>query len=279
MKECVTTASANVLVNGSPSGELQLERGIRQGDPLSPFLFLVAAEGMNLLVKNAINEGLIKAATVGRNKVKVSHLQYADDTIFTIEGSMENARALKRLLIEFEMISGLAVNYNNSNVFGVNLDPEGIGTMAEVLGCMVGEWPIPYLGLRVGGRSNGVAAWKGVMDRVKGRLSKWEASSLSMGGRLTIIKLILSAIPIYNLSFSWLPKLVERCLISLFRRFLWGGKGEENKLAWVSWDKICKPLKVGGLGVKNLGRPYLGSGCGDSSKKKIIFGESGEIQI
>lgn len=95
VKECISTASANVLVNGSPSGEFQLERGIRQGDPLSPFLFLAAAEGLNLLVKKAVKEGLFKAATVGREMVEISHLQYADDTIFSVQGSEENAKALK----------------------------------------------------------------------------------------------------------------------------------------------------------------------------------------
>lgn len=71
----MVTAMANVLVNGSPSGEFQLERGIWQGDPLSPFLFLVAAEGLNLLAKKVIKEGLLQPATVGKDKVATSHLQ------------------------------------------------------------------------------------------------------------------------------------------------------------------------------------------------------------
>lgn len=140
----------------------------------------------------------------------LSHLQYADDTIFTLEGSVENAKALKHLLLNFESISGLAVNFDKSSVFGINLDHQSLGAMAEELGCRIGEWPIPYLGLRVGGRSNGVAAWKDIVDKIKGRLCKWEPSSLSMGGRLTIIKSILSAMPIYHLSFSRLPKSVEK---------------------------------------------------------------------
>lgn len=253
MKECVTCATANVLVNGSPSGQFRLERGIRQGDPLSPFLFLVAAEGLNLMVKKAIAEGTLKAAKVGKDKVVVSHLQYADDTIFTLEGSVDNARALKQLLQNFESISGLAVNFDKSSVYGINLDQQNLEAMAEELGCKIGDWPIPYLGLRVGGKCNGLAVWKGAVDKIKGLLCKWEPISLSMGGRLTIIKSILSATPIYNLIFSRLPKSVEKTLISLFRRFLWGGKGEEMKLAWVSWDKICSPMREGGLGVKNLG--------------------------
>lgn len=71
MESCISTASANVLVNGSPSGEFRMERGLRQGDPLSPFQFLVAAEGLNLLFKRAVKAGLKREITVGRDKVEI----------------------------------------------------------------------------------------------------------------------------------------------------------------------------------------------------------------
>lgn len=101
IKESVSSAMANVLVNGSPSGEFQLTRGLRQRDPLSPFLYLAVAEGFNVLMMKAVREGLIKPSVVGRNKVEISHLQYADDTLFVVEGNVENAKALKWLLKNF----------------------------------------------------------------------------------------------------------------------------------------------------------------------------------
>lgn len=107
IKACVTTVSVNVLVNGSPSGEFNMEKGIRQGDPLSPFLFLIAAEGLSVLTHKAIEDGLLKGVEVGRDKVKVSIIQYADDTIFAIDGTKDNVDALKRLLKDFELTSGL----------------------------------------------------------------------------------------------------------------------------------------------------------------------------
>lgn len=95
MEGCVTTASANVLVNGSPSGEFVLGRGIRQGDPLSPFLFLIAAEGLNLIINRAVREGLMGAIHIGIDKIQISHLQYADDTVFIVDGTRENALVIK----------------------------------------------------------------------------------------------------------------------------------------------------------------------------------------
>lgn len=92
MMKCVSTASANVLINGSPSGMFNLQRGLRQGDPLSPFLFLIAAEGLYILMRKTTSIGLFKAAEIGREKVVVSHLQFVDDTILLGSASMENAR-------------------------------------------------------------------------------------------------------------------------------------------------------------------------------------------
>lgn len=156
---CVTSASANVLVNGSPSGEFRMERRLRQGDPLSPFLFLVAVEGLNLLAKKAIREGLIVPAKVGREKVEISHIQYAVDTIFAVEGSEENAAGVRWLLKCFEVVSGLPVNFDKSYMYGINLEREKMEELAMVWGCRVRDLPIPYLGIKVGGRINGVVIW------------------------------------------------------------------------------------------------------------------------
>lgn len=98
---CISSASANVLLNGAPSGEFALKRGLHQGDPLSPFLYLIVAEALNVLMNRAVQAGLIKPVVVGRDKVKVSHIQYADDTVFIVEGSIENALAIKWLLKNF----------------------------------------------------------------------------------------------------------------------------------------------------------------------------------
>lgn len=109
--ECVSTAHISVLVNGSPSGDFKMERGLRQGDPLSPFLYLLVAEGLSILVNRAVDFGILEAAEVGRDKVRVSHLQYADDTVFVSSGKESNSWAMKWILRNFEILSGLKVNF------------------------------------------------------------------------------------------------------------------------------------------------------------------------
>jgi len=120
--ECVGSATTSVLVNGSPTEEFPMERGLRQGDPLSLFLFLLAAEGLNVMMTSLVTTGLFRGYRVGRNNgVSISHLQFADDTLLLGEKSWANVRSMRAMLIIFEQVSGLKVNFNKSMLTGVNV--------------------------------------------------------------------------------------------------------------------------------------------------------------
>ena len=102
------SATTSILVNGSPTGEFPLKRGLCQGDPLSPFLFLLAAEGLNLLMKSVVDNNLYTGYAVGTsNSIVVSHLQFADDTLLLGTKSWANVRALRVVLTLFAEMSGL----------------------------------------------------------------------------------------------------------------------------------------------------------------------------
>lgn len=147
---CVSTATASVLVNGSSSSEFNLEKGLRQGDSLSPFLYLIVAEGLNLLVNKAIEKGVFEALKVDNDKVVISHLQYADDTIFICSDAERNIKSIKYLLRIFKLLSGLKVNFHKSNLYGIHVDPVQLRNKTSQLGCEMGSGPIKYLGLKVG---------------------------------------------------------------------------------------------------------------------------------
>ncbi|XP_071728751.1 uncharacterized protein [Rutidosis leptorrhynchoides] len=132
---CLKSASVSILVNGSPTNEFSLGRGVRQGDPLSPFLYILAVEGLNILTKTAMDRGLFKGVEVGNDKVLVSHLQYADDTIFFGEWSRINALNLRNTLKCFELSSGLKVNFQKSCVYGVGVDFNEVSYVASFMGC------------------------------------------------------------------------------------------------------------------------------------------------
>ncbi|GAU25950.1 hypothetical protein TSUD_16880 [Trifolium subterraneum] len=113
MKECVSSVTASVLVNGSPTDEFRFERGLRQGDPLLPFLFLLAAEGLNVMMSAMVSNNMFTPYGLGpQNEVQVSHLQFADDTLLVGVKNWANVRALKAVLVLFESVSGLKVNFH-----------------------------------------------------------------------------------------------------------------------------------------------------------------------
>ncbi|GJW78077.1 reverse transcriptase domain, reverse transcriptase zinc-binding domain protein [Tanacetum coccineum] len=141
---CLRSASMAILVNGSPSEEFGLKRGVRQGDPLSPFLFILAAEGLNAIVTEAVEKGIFRGVVVRENKVTVSHLQYADNTIFFGEWNKENAKALMCILKCFEEVSGLKVNYNKSKIYGIGVNEGDMMDMERWMGCGIGEFPFTW---------------------------------------------------------------------------------------------------------------------------------------
>ncbi|GJZ71757.1 reverse transcriptase domain, reverse transcriptase zinc-binding domain protein [Tanacetum coccineum] len=123
---------------------------LKRRDPLSPFLFILAAEGLNAIVNEAMEIGIFRGVKVGANNVMVSHLQYADDTIFFGDWNRENTKSLMCILKCFEEVSGLRVNYNKSKLYGIGVSDVDLMDMAGWMRCAVGEFPFTYLGLSIG---------------------------------------------------------------------------------------------------------------------------------
>jgi hypothetical protein len=230
IKECVTTSTASVLVNGSPTSEFPLQRGLRQGDPLSPFLFLLAAEGLNVMMSSLVANNLFTGYGVGNtNSVAVSHLQFADDTLLLGAKSWANVRALRAVLTIFAEMSGLNVNFNKSILVGVNIADSWLNEAASILNCKVGKIPFLYLGLSIGGDPRRLAFWDPVVNTIKSRLSRWQSRFLSFGGRLVLLKSVLTSLPVYALSFFKAPSGIISSINSIFSKFFGEGVRKTGK--------------------------------------------------
>ena len=130
MKECVTTARLFVLVNGSPTKEFSPQRGLRQGDPLSPFLFNIVAEGLSALLLRTHTQDLIKGSKIGSNDVALTPLQFVDDSILFCESNMMVVSNLNRILRCFEVLSSLKINYHKTVVCGVGVAEDSFNDFA-----------------------------------------------------------------------------------------------------------------------------------------------------
>jgi len=121
IKACLESVSVSVLVNGSPTEEFKPKRGLRQGDPLVPFLFIIVAEGLSGLMREAKSASMFKGVEVGSQRVQVDLLQFADDTLFFCNPSYHNVLVIKAILRSFELVSGLRVNFHKSTVGAVGI--------------------------------------------------------------------------------------------------------------------------------------------------------------
>jgi len=149
IKGCLESASVSVLVNGSPTREFILRKGLRQGDPLAPFLFLIVAEGLTGVSRMAEEKSLIDSLVVDKANVKVNMLQYADDTLFFCEANIKSVFNIKAILLCSELASGLKVNFLKSRIGGLGLSQSLLQHFAAILNCKVMVTPFIYLGLSV----------------------------------------------------------------------------------------------------------------------------------
>uniref|UniRef100_A0A2N9GR88 Reverse transcriptase domain-containing protein n=1 Tax=Fagus sylvatica TaxID=28930 RepID=A0A2N9GR88_FAGSY len=232
MYSCISTARFSILINGCPNGFFPSSRGLRQGDPLSPLLFVIVMEALSRLLDRAVREGLFSGFSVGTmaaNPLMVSHLLFADDTL----------------------IFWLKINLSKSEIVPVG-DVPHIGDLVQLLGCKQSGLPMHYLGLPLGAKFKETAIWNPVLERVEKRLASWKRLYLSKGGKLTLIKSTLSSIPTYFLSLFPIPAMVANRLEKLQRDFLWCGMDEKPKFHLVKWSQICVPLRFGGLAVRDI---------------------------
>jgi hypothetical protein len=252
IKACVCAGNLSVLVNGSPTREVNIARGLKQGDPLAPFLFLLVAEGLGLLITRAVSLGFFKPFVIKNTEVSISHLQYADDTLFIGEACVENLWCVKAILRWFELMSGIKVNFAKSRLMGVNIEDSFMSIAAKFLNCKLGKLPFTYLGLPVCANPRREATWEPMIEVLNKRLNSWKNRFVSLGGRVILINSVLAAIPIFFLSFMKMPTKVWKRIVSIQRNFLWGGANKKVKMAWVKWVDVCRPKERGGLGIKNL---------------------------
>ncbi|CAJ2635167.1 unnamed protein product [Trifolium pratense] len=235
IRACVFAGNFSVLVNGSPTMEINIKRGLKQGDPLAPFLFL-----------------LVKDFSFGRTPVVISHLQYADDTLCIGEASVGNLWTLKAILRGFEMASGLKVNFWKSGLMGVNVPQTFMAMACSFLNCKLGSFPFKYLGLPIGANPRRLSTWDPLLDHLRNRLFSWRNKHISLGGRIILINAVLNAIPIFFLSFMKMPVGVWRKMVRIQREFLWGGVRGGRKISWVKWSVVCKEKSQDGLGMRDV---------------------------
>nr|GEZ14970.1 putative RNA-directed DNA polymerase, eukaryota, reverse transcriptase zinc-binding domain protein [Tanacetum cinerariifolium] len=164
IRGCLTSSFSLVIVNGSPTKEFDIQRGLRQGDLLFPFLFIIVVEALHINFQEAKAKGIFDGIKIGSNKVDVSHLQFTNDALILGKWSLENARTLCRILRCFNLASDLKVNFSKIKLFRVGVNASEIQGFANILDCQASTFPCSYLGLPIGANISKACNWKPIIE-------------------------------------------------------------------------------------------------------------------
>ncbi|GJZ66534.1 RNA-directed DNA polymerase, eukaryota [Tanacetum coccineum] len=195
IQECLRSSWGSVLVNGSPTEEFQFFKGLKQGDPLSPFIFILVMESLHISFKRVVDAGMFNGIVLN-SVMHLSHMFYADDAVFMGQWSTKNIDTIIYVLKCFHRASGLSINLSKSKLLGVVVSEDRVVQAANRIGCGVLKAPFAYLGSKVEGNMSRIKSWDEIVDKMVDRLSKWKMKTLSIGGRLTLLKAVLGSMPI-----------------------------------------------------------------------------------
>jgi len=250
---CISLTSFSILWHGEKIEAFSPSRGVRQGDPLSPYLFVLCMERLNHLIVAAVERGDWKPVKASRGGPPIASLFFADDLILFGEASLSQARVIKDCLDTFCKASGQRVSFHKSSIFFSNNTEDNLARIISE------EMEIPrtfdlgqYLGMPTLNSRVSRQTFSKISDRVNKRLAGWKSKILSTADRVTLIQSTLSSIPYFAMQTAKLPRSLCDDLDRKFRRFLWGGNAEQRKIHNVCWDVVTKIKECGGLGLRSM---------------------------
>ncbi|XP_042983328.1 uncharacterized protein LOC122312726 [Carya illinoinensis] len=253
IRQCITNPWFSVVMKGVPKGFFKGGRGLRQGDPISPYLFILVEDIFSRMINNQIHMSKIIPFHHPQGSPIISHLLYADDTVLFCNGGKASLKAITDVLKTYEQWSGQAVNKNKSHIFfSTQISASRHRALLRFTGFTEGSFPFKYLGVPIITGRLKIPHFDDLIAKVQSKLEGWQARLLSSGAHLTLIKHVLQSILVHSLSILKTPKAVIEKIHRIISTFFWGVKDGKPKKKWCSWVDICKPVSEGGLGLRNL---------------------------
>ncbi|XP_073355220.1 uncharacterized protein [Aegilops tauschii subsp. strangulata] len=249
----LATSSSRVLVNGALGRSIRHHRGLRQGDSISPFLFILAMEPLQRLLDLAVRDGLLS-----KLKGRIPSLRtslYADDVALFLNPVRQEVQAIRQILQAFGQATGLQVNFSKSKAIPIHPELFDVDDIIQPLGAARAALPCCFLGLPLSLRKVRKAELQPLLDKILARLAAWKFKLFTAVGRLVLLNSVISALAVYWLSVHQLPAWVRRQIDKIRRAWLWRGQescpGGHYKVAS---GRICRPKELGGLGIIDLDR-------------------------
>nr|CAA66812.1 non-ltr retrotransposon reverse transcriptase-like protein [Arabidopsis thaliana] len=245
INQCISTPYFSVMVNGSSSGFFKSNKGLRQGDPLSPYLFVLAMEVFSSLLKARFDAGYIQYHPKTAD-LSISHLMFADDVMVFFDGGSSSLHGISEALDDFASWSGLHVNKDKTNLYLAGTD-EVEALAISHYGFPISTLPIRYLGLPLMSRKLKISEY----ELVK-RFRSWAVKSLSFAGRVQLITSVITGLVNFWMSTFVLLLGCVKKIESLCSRFLWSGSIDASKGAKIAWSGVCLPKNEGGVALRRF---------------------------
>ncbi|XP_062116082.1 uncharacterized protein LOC133830168 [Humulus lupulus] len=269
---CLRGSSYSLVMNGSIHGHFQGAKGLRQGDPISPLLFVMVMDYLTRLLLKASMEKGFRFHPLFKS-LKLVSLCFADDLLLFCKATPRSVMILQQAFNDFTMSSGLSINQSKSRMYIGGLVA---GDKVSLLLCsnfIEGQFPLKYLGVPLRPTKWRATDCDIILKKMRIRLNGWASHHLFYVRRVQLVHSVLLGIRSYWMNIFLLPQCVIRDIDCLCRKFLWGEKDNRSKLHLISWEHVCRPKCFGGLGFRE------GSSWNKIMLAKFIWAVSSKQEI
>jgi len=228
-------------------------KGIRQGNPISPYLFLICTEALSSLISQAVKTGVITGVRTSPHGPRISHLLFVDDSLLFCKANSVEWRRIMRILEVYEAGSGQKLNLlKTSIIFSRNTSKAKRQEILSSSGFSEVQRIDKYLGLPSFIGKSKIQSFNSIKDRVQQKLNNWKIKFLSQAWKEILLKAVVQAIPTYSMSVFLLPISLCRDLGGMMQRFWWGHMANESRVHWMSCEKMGRSKAMGGLSFRDL---------------------------
>ncbi|XP_048498159.1 uncharacterized protein LOC125496676 [Beta vulgaris subsp. vulgaris] len=231
-------------------------RGLRQGDPISPLLFVICMEYLSRLIRSMEDHPLFKFHPRCK-KSKLTPMVFADDIILCCEGSFPSVYTMLKAFKLFSATSGLQISEQKSDFYTAGVSQEVIQRIKAATNFAHNKLFFRYLGLPVCARKIRVAECNGIIEKMCARIKVWSSRNLSYMARVTLVNSVLLSIHQYWAQMFILPKSVLKEIEKICRAFLWTGEWNSSKPGNVAWEHVCLPKQAKGVGFRQIQTWYV----------------------
>uniref|UniRef100_A0A803NT74 Reverse transcriptase domain-containing protein n=1 Tax=Cannabis sativa TaxID=3483 RepID=A0A803NT74_CANSA len=261
IKSCIQIKRLNLMVNGVNQGRFAPSCGLRQGDPLSPALFILAADLLSRVIIEFNLLGKIRGFKTSRSATPITHLMFADDVMLFGQASLKEADAFLQCLQIYCSWSGQSVNFQKSTIhFSKGVPRSRADAIAGKLGMKKMKEDALYLGLPLLKTRKRAANLKFLIDKVRHRIEGWKARLLSKAGRACLVQSVGNSLAVYTASAEVIPSHIAGSIDRSLRSFWWGDSEKKKSIHTIDWGNLCKSKLHGGLGfrqTKDINKAFL----------------------